>query len=53
MVLADVLNQGKTYSVPLKHLGKKLKNASPINIAEQGYAFYEGFIDEAEKYFCK
>ena len=53
VVLVDVVNRGRTYSVPLKHLGKKLKNASPIDIAERGYEFYEKFINEAEEYFCK
>ena len=53
IVLVDVVNGGKTYLVPSKHLGRNLKNSSPIDIAEQSYKFYEEFINEAEENFCK
>lgn len=52
-ILVDVLNRGKIFKVPTTHLDEKLNHIDPVSIADEGVRFYERFLDEAEKYFCK
>jgi hypothetical protein len=49
--LLPVLNRGRTYSVPTKHLGSPIDSQNVIEIAKMGLKFYDEFLIEADKYF--
>jgi hypothetical protein len=49
--LVQVINRGVAYPPPDDHLGIKLKTRNPIDVAEAGYRFYEGFLAAAEQRF--
>lgn len=46
-------NRGVTYNPPTLHLGKVINTKSPISLAEYGCAFYQIFLDDAERTFLK
>ncbi|WP_305374652.1 hypothetical protein [Photobacterium leiognathi] len=46
-------NNGTNFNPPKEHLGKKLKSDNPVYLSEQGLAFYESFLVEAERKFDK
>lgn len=49
--LMDVFDtrDSRTYRVPQSHLGTKIENQSPANLAKMGLEYYAGYISEAEK----
>ncbi len=49
--LLPVLNRGRTYGVPTKHLGLPIDSQNVIEIANMGIKFYDEFLIAAEKYF--
>jgi hypothetical protein len=46
--LVPVTNRGRTYFVPVTHLGVPLSSAFPVALAEAGYLFYLDFFDKAK-----
>jgi hypothetical protein len=45
----SVVNQGQTFTPPLYHRGRPLKNSKdPIEIAELGIGFYEDYLNQVE-----
>ena len=51
--LLPVVNRGRTYPVPTKHLDKDFDSDDPIKIAEMGIEFYKNYFNKAESYFVK
>ena len=51
IVLRDIVNRGVEYNVPTEHRGTALPECDPISVAEKGLAFYEDFLNRAEKEF--
>ena len=51
MVLIDVENRSRTYSVPNSHLGQKLESMNPVSIAKLGVQYYDSYFKLAEEYF--
>jgi hypothetical protein len=46
--LIPVTNRGRTYELPATHLGTELLSCQPIDLAEAGHRFYQGFFERAE-----
>jgi hypothetical protein len=51
--LLPVRDRKTLYDVPKSHSGIDLKSTDPIEMAELGVDFYQGYIDKAEKFFVK
>ena len=51
--LLPVANRGRTYPVPVSHLGQVVDSANVVDIATLGLRFYENALSQAEAYFVK
>ncbi|HSX43469.1 MAG TPA: hypothetical protein VLF59_05285 [Candidatus Saccharimonadales bacterium] len=51
MQLHTIYNRGRTYPVPLRHLGKPLEENDSITIGGLGIKFYKGYIESVEAEF--
>ncbi|MEJ3589284.1 hypothetical protein [Pseudomonas bubulae] len=51
--LKSIVNRGREYHPPLEHLGKPIRSKTMIHVAELGYDFYSGFIENVERHFVK
>jgi hypothetical protein len=49
--LLRVKDRGKWYTPPSNHRGVRLKNATPLGVAETALAFYKELTESAEKRF--
>ena len=53
MALAPIVNRGKTFAPPSRHLGREVNPADVIGIAELGLKYYADAISSAEAFFVK
>jgi len=51
--LLPILNRGRVYPVPCRHLNQFIDPEDVIGAARLAHAFYSAFIDDAENYFVK
>ena len=53
MSLLPVLNRGRTYAVPVEHLGRAVNSRDALSIAAAGISYYREALSEAEAFFVK
>jgi hypothetical protein len=51
--LLPVVNRGRTYAVPVSHLGQVIDPTKIVEIAKTAVKFYEDFLNDVESYFVK
>ncbi|MCR6496748.1 hypothetical protein LJB71_11365 [Thermomonas sp. S9] len=51
--LLPVTNRGRTYPVPVSHLGQSLDPNDVVQVARVGLGYYENFLATAEGFLCQ
>jgi hypothetical protein len=49
--LLPIVNRGRNYPIPSKHLGQSVLSDNVLEVAQAGINFYESFLADADEFF--